>query len=158
MDFIMSRMRSFDLMSKILYKTSNKNYVNIIIYQLKAEISYRLEGEWNNLFLAYALMRLTVIRTRSKQTISTRSGLEFLQMVSETNTRRCVSKDARCHSHACPRHVAHGRMPVTHRNLYLVLLYCFLLPLSCCIISFLFSLRVWRFSDIMAMSDRHEIP
>ena len=50
--------------------------------------------------------------------------------------------EAQCHGHACPSHVAHGCMLVTRRNLCLVLLYCFLLPLSCCIISFLFSLPI----------------
>ena len=43
-------------------------------------------------------MRLIAIRNGLKQTIFTRSGLEFLQMIPESDIRRCVSENARCHN------------------------------------------------------------
>ena len=63
------------------------------------------------------------------------------------NKRKGVTRskdDVKCEvSRSCLSKVCHPwRMLVTHQNSCLVLLYCFLLPLSCCIIFLLFSLRV----------------
>ena len=44
---------------------------------------------------AFKIMRLTTIRNRPKQTISTNSEFGLLQLVSKLDTERCANEDTR---------------------------------------------------------------
>ena len=47
--------------------------------------------------MCFKTMRLTTIHNRPKRTISASGGFRMLQMVSEPDTGRCSSEDARPH-------------------------------------------------------------
>ena len=67
-------------------------------------------------------------------------------------------RSATRHDHACPKHVAHGRILIACRTPCLVSLYCFPLSLSWCIVPFLYFLSLWHFDRIMSVPSRPEIP
>ena len=66
--------------------------------------------------MRFKTMRLTTIRNEPKRTIFASGWLGLLQIVSEPNTGRCVSKDARLPSRGVNYEIPHGKRNIPYKG------------------------------------------